>query len=191
MKFVITGDAKKISKQQADLDKRSKTFKQDAHTQALSCLMHAVLHNRVEPMNALVSIMGHSMPAMNKWAVKYGPFKWQGTDKATGREAGLVIVKDKREAMLAKRDEDKAAFDTWLTSDEVKPYWEELKAKNEMPGINLAKLIVAAYQKAEKAKDDPELAAKSDLRGLEMIAGIVPELQKLMVKDGAGNKHLN
>lgn len=177
MKFVITADATQLDRQFKAIAGMASAVFNGVDVHARACLYHAVMHNQPKPINDLVGILKHDQSAMNKWAVKHGPFVWQKGDKKSGTKAGLVMDEAKRKALWDKAKAEPENFTAWLKGIERFDEAKKINADPE-PFSTYAKIaaIVRELDKMEKP-ENAEKKAKADLRGAAEIRGLFQRLR--------------
>lgn len=195
--WVVTSDAKIISKQQSAFNKNTGVLKGQAAILAANCALHMLEHGNATMMTRFArDANDHQIvraDAIVKWAVGLGMFrvaKETVKNEATGKEEKIDIFKKNEEgfaAALAEYSKDKDKYAKALVS---KPFYQVHRAKNPFEGLNFLRTIYAALDQVDRVREDADKAGHegNDFTGYDEIrAAIVgkfarPEKKKRKAK---------
>lgn len=139
---------------------------------AASCILHAIEHGNVTPLNKLAVALSDGAIRSNtfrQWCIDVGPVKWveASTDKdGTKRPAQFGFDSEKGKTMkaeMADADKADAKYIELLT-----PFWTK-KPEPEFKPTILPEILARVLKQAEKAAQDEEHKGQHDLR---MLAGL-------------------
>lgn len=137
---------------------------------AAACVMHAIDHGNATPMTRFITACGEGErnDAIVKWAVDFGPFKWE---RDNDLKTNVFKMDTEKRTLLQERGADYAKELLAL------PYWTYVPQK-EVPAFNLIAVLKTAVGRAHKAMKDDARKAKSDFTGLadveELLARLAP-----------------
>jgi hypothetical protein len=198
--WVVTSDAKIISKQQAAFNQSTGVLKDQAAILAANCVLHMLEHGNATMMTRFArDAVDHGIvraDAIVKWAIGLGMFraaKETVKNEATGKEEKIDVFKKNDEgfeAALAEYMKDKDKYAKALVS---KPFYLVHKTKNPFEGLNFLRIIYAALDQVDRVKEDADKANHegNDFTGYDEIRAAIigkfprPEKKKRKAKADA------
>lgn len=159
LKDLVTNDGKKLNIMLNTLEKTTKNLNTMKTVAAASCVMHAIKHGNVTPMNVFLSAVGEGErnDAIVRWAVEFGPFKWK-KDKETNTNRFHFDLEKSKLLEAKGADYAQALVDT--------PYWVYVPQK-EVGEFDLDKAIIALVKRAEHIKTEGK--RKANLTNLDAL----------------------
>lgn len=182
----ITSDGGAIDKMHNLIRKAVANLEVMKTVAAASCVMHAIEFGNATKMNDFLSAVGKGErnDAIVKWAIEFGPFKWE-KDKDT--KVTEFKIDSQRRLEIAEQTEFAPGGVLNLTAEVAKelretlasnPYWVFVPQK-QVPPFNLPAAILSLVKRAEKAKGNPSIADKSDFSGLTELEALAATRAKV------------
>ena len=167
----VTSDSEACNKQLSVLSRASSSLTTMKTITAASCVMVAIEHGNCTRMNQFIAACGKGErnAAIVKWACDFGPFVW-------GKEEVLIEGKLTNVNMFKmdtpKREALKVNGPSYAKVLVETPYFEYVP-QTEVPVFDLVIAMKALVKRADKAKENPTIADKSNFNGLDALRALV------------------
>lgn len=177
---LVTTDAAIINRDIKQIAAQGKKLNTRIHACMVSITLHAVKHGDVSLLtNLLTALKDNTSPfrvnALKTWAEKEGPFVH--VPKDGDKPAHFALNKEKRKAFQMLPDN---ALKMKLI--EVNPF--EATKEPEYKGVDIPALIALALKRGDEAAKDEKKAAKSNLKGLELLRSLNEQLRPKTMAEG-------
>lgn len=169
LSFAFKYDGEAVSHMLKTLAKATAKMLTMKATASTACVMHAIHHGNATPMTQFITACGEGErnDAIVKWALEFGPFKWEH-DKDL--KTNVFRMDTAKAEVLREKGDD------YIKILMATPYWKFVPQPEVKP-FNMLDSIRNAIKRAEKAMNDEARKENSDFTGFDDFKALLAKFE--------------